>query len=219
MFTGIIKEIGIISNTIKVKDGVILCINSTEIIKDLNVDDSVSVNGVCQTVIEKNKNYFQVQVVDITLQKTTLGKLKINSSVNLELALRPIDRLGGHLVQGHINGMAKLQKIRNNGENYLLELFMNETLSKYIVDEGSITMNGVSLTVAKLQKDLKTVVVSIIPYTFNNTTFKHVKLGDTVNIEVDIIAKYVEKLLFYKAKSINDSTNNMTEEWIQSKGF
>ena len=94
--------------------------------------------------------------------------------------------------------MAKLQKIRNNGENYLLELFMNETLSKYIVDEGSITINGVSLTVAKLQKDLKTVVVSIIPHTFNNTTFKHVKLGDTVNIKIqntDLDRKQIDFIL------------------------
>ncbi len=219
MFTGIIKEIGVISNITKVKDGIILCINSKEIIKDINVDDSVSVNGVCQTVIEKNKNNFKVQIVDVTLQKTTLNTLIINSFVNLELALRPIDRLGGHLVQGHINGTAKLQKIRNNGENYLLEFSMDETLSRYIVDEGSITINGVSLTVARLLEDLKTVVVSIIPHTFNNTTFKYLKLGERVNIEVDIIAKYVEKLLFYKSKSINDSMNNITEDWIHSKGF
>ncbi len=160
---------------------------------ELNIDDSVSINGACQTVIAKNEDSFTVQAVHITLQKTGLGNLKMNDPVNLELALKASDRLGGHMVQGHINDIAQVKSINEIGKNREIWFEVPNELDRYIIQEGSIAVDGISLTVA--HKRPSEFMVTIIPHTFTKTNIQFLKLGDKVNIEVDILGKYIESLI------------------------
>lgn len=219
MFTGLVKEIGIVKNISRNTEGKLFTISSKELISDMDIDDSVAVNGACQTVVSYDSGSFTVQAVGTTLEKTTLDNLKVGDEVNLELALRMSDRLGGHLVQGHVNGMALIHKVRNVGDNYLISLKLNQDLMKYVVKEGSITINGTSLTVSDVENG-EIVTVSVIPHTWFHTTFKNMLIGEKVNIEVDIIAKYVENLLKYENKYSKDvNSSNITENWLKEKGF
>jgi riboflavin synthase len=219
MFTGLVKELGIVKNISPNKEGKLITIKSSQVIGNINIDDSVSVNGACQTVIAFKSNEFTVQAVGTTLSKTTLGNLKIGEEVNLELALRMSDRLGGHLVQGHVNGQANVYKVKNTGDNYVMSLILNDSLMKYVVKEGSITINGVSLTVSDVEKG-NIISVSIIPHTWFHTTFKNLLIGDKLNIEVDIIAKYVENLFNYRDKESKPvKTSLLSESWLRDQGF
>ena len=192
MFTGLIKDIGTITKILPNSEGKEFVIK-TKLIKDIEIDDSVATNGVCLTATKISDDSFHVQAVHVTLKKSSLAHLKVGSQVNLELALRPMDRLGGHFVQGHVNGVAKIDHIVNMGKNFEIRLAAPRELFKYIILEGSITIDGISLTVAKLTDS--TFTVSIIPHTFENTTLHLKKIGDSVNIEVDMMAKYLENLL------------------------
>lgn len=221
MFTGLIKDIGKVKSITRTREGIRLEVYS-QLVKDISIDDSVAINGVCQTVIKLTDKTFYVDTVDVSLKKTNLGSLKINDFVNLELALRLSDRLGGHLVQGHVNDLAKLEKINKNGNNYLLSFSINENLKKYIVAEGSITINGVSLTISTFDSFSSLFQVSVIPHTFENTIFKYLKTGNLVNIEVDILAKYVESLIFYNKENMNNDKpprRKITEDWLRSLGY
>lgn len=217
MFTGLVKEIGKIEKVSSNQEGREIVVKSSELIKDIAIDDSVSINGVCQTVIEVTGTSFKVQAVQVTLEKTTLGKLKESEEVNLELALRLSDRLGGHLVQGHVNGIGTLEKISKTGRYYVLGIKYPASLKKYIVSEGSIAVDGISLTVSHSNNENHYFEISIIPHTFVNTVLNNKKIGDVVNLETDILAKYVENILFTKADKKNES--KITEEWLLSKGF
>jgi len=217
MFTGLVEEIGIVKSIIPNKEGKELVFESQELISEIKIDDSVSINGACQTATKISGNTFTVQAVHVTLDKTTLGTLKVGDEVNMELALRLSDRLGGHLVQGHVNDIGVIRKIEQTGENYLTSVQVSENQMKYIVQEGSITIDGISLTVAKLDKSTRTATVSIIPHTWKNTVLRNRKVGSKVNIEVDIIGKYVENLLFHNEQ--HKKSSNITEEWLRSKGF
>lgn len=193
MFTGLIEELGSVKNIHRKKDGLTLTIHSPEISKDLKVGDSVSINGACLTVIENKKNLFKVDVTKETLEHTTLSNFKINEKVNLERAVKAETRLGGHILTGHIDCTAK---IRNRKKNRLSTDFFIEFDKKYrnyLVEKGSISVDGVSLTVASLREDGFS--VTIIPHTANNTTFGFKRIGDKVNIELDIIGKYIIKYL------------------------
>ncbi|MFZ8934801.1 MAG: riboflavin synthase [Bacteriovoracaceae bacterium] len=212
MFTGLVKELGKVISVTPNKEGTEITISSNELIKEIGVDDSVAVNGCCQTVIRFDSKSFTVQAVQVTLDKTTFGGLKPGDEVNLELALRLSDRLGGHLVQGHVNGVGQLRSIQKNGKNYVLSIGAPEALSKYIVKEGSIAIEGISLTVA--DKNLNEFKVSIIPHTWENTILKNRKVGDSLNLEIDILAKYVESIL-----GGQKSRDDFSMEWIKSKGF
>ena len=219
MFTGLIKEIGKVKSVVPNKEGRVLTISSNELISEIGIDDSVSINGACQTVISYTANDFTVQAVGTTISKTTLGKLKVGEEVNLELALSMSDRLGGHLVQGHVNGIGTVNKINAIGDNYVMSLIVEENLMRYIVKEGSITLNGVSLTVSDVENGCK-IYVSVIPHTWFHTTFKNLGIGDNVNVEVDIIAKYVEN--FFKQQNNKDKNVNnsvITEEWLKEQGY
>jgi riboflavin synthase len=213
MFTGIIKEIGKVERVIDNREGREFEISSKGLIKELVVDDSISVNGVCQTVIQTNgSNLFKIQAVHVTLSKTNFGQIKCGDLVNLELALRPLDRMGGHFVQGHVNGIGKLLAMENKGKNIEIKVKIPNELSKYIVKEGSIAIDGISLTVA--DKIGETILLSIIPHTVERTSLKIRKIGDNLNIEIDILAKYLESL--FSPKSIDTDLNIA---WIKSKGF
>ncbi len=223
MFTGLIKELGEVQAIERNSEGKKITFKSSVLIKDMGIDDSVAINGACQTVISKTTNSFTVQAVHTTLDKTTLGSLKVGETVNMELALTLADRLGGHLVQGHVNGIGKITDVKNYGDNYVMNFSVPSDLMKYMVKEGSITLHGTSLTISDLWKEKNEAQVSIIPHTWFHTVFNKLWIGDNLNVEVDILAKYVENLLLYGAntqQNVNkESKSNITEDWLRSKGF
>lgn len=222
MFTGLVKEIGKIKSISRTTEGLDIEVTSHILVKEIAIDDSVSINGVCQTVVSYNSNSFKVQAVSTTLDKTNFKNLKIGSSVNLELALTLSERLGGHLVQGHVNGVGKIKKWENKGKNYVVTFSIPPELMKYVVQEGSITLNGISLTVSDINPHTNIAQVSVIPHTWDNTLFKYSAIGDEINIEVDIIAKYVENLLFHGGKQSNNvkkEESKINETWLKSQGF
>jgi riboflavin synthase len=201
MFTGLVKEIGKVKRVSSNAEGKILEIESKELLPEIGVDDSVSINGACQTAIEVGSNSFVVQAVHTTLQKTTLDLLKVGDEVNMELALRASDRLGGHIVQGHVNDMGYIADIRNLGKNYLVTIKISSKQMKYIVKEGSVTIDGISLTVADVFAADNSFQVSIIPHTWDHTVLRNRHVGSSVNIEVDILGKYIENLLFHNGQA------------------
>lgn len=214
MFTGLIEEIGKVKKIDSMKDGIRINISASKIMDDINVDDSIAVNGVCLTAVKIDTNSFTVEAVGETLKKTTFNELKENQIVNLERAVRLNDRLGGHLVQGHVNGVGRISNIQKLGENYFLEVEVDPKLTKYLIDEGSIAIDGISLTIAKLVENK--IGVSIIPHTWKNTNLSSRNIGAKVNIETDVIAKYIEKLL--QNKKQND-TEPLSQKWFEEMGF
>lgn len=196
MFTGIVEEIG----KIKSFNGEKLVVECKKVLKNTQLGDSIAIDGCCQTVVDLTSNTFSTDVSPETLR--IIKGFKAGELVNLERALTPQSRMGGHIVQGHIDGVAKyLGKMRFE---------VPKELDKYIVYKGSITINGVSLTVA--QNERNTFAVAIIPHTLENTNLKTLKTGDFVNIETDIVGRYVEKFLSTK-------DNNLTEDFLKENGF
>ncbi len=196
MFTGIITELGQVQSVQPISGGVRLLIGSKELIKEMQIGDSINVDGACQTVVNIDDDKFTVEAVGETLEKTTLGKLYPGNLVNLELPLSAHGRLGGHFVQGHVNATAPITQWYPRGENYYLEIAIPAELMPYVIPEGSIALNGISLTVANITENR--IGVSIIPHTANVTNLKFKTVGDLVNVEVDMIAKYVENILTFK---------------------
>ena len=188
MFTGIITEIG------KVKDirrGA-LSICAPKLINDVVCGDSVAVNGVCLTVEKKEKDGFVASLLDETINRTNLKLLSKNNFVNLELAMKAGGRFGGHIVTGHVDCVARLQRLYRRGKDHVLEINVSKDIMRYIVEKGSITIDGVSLTVVKANRAFFT--VHIIPFTKENTTLGAKRTTSRLNIEVDILARYVEKM-------------------------
>ncbi len=211
MFTGLVQTLGKVQSVRSIPEGKEISIESKEACQEVRPDDSVSVNGACQTVVSVKGNVFVVQAVHVTLEKTTLGQLRTGDEVNLELAMRLGDRLGGHLVQGHVNGTAKLISITPSGQNYRLRFKAQDELMRYVIDEGSVALEGISLTVSKVSnRQQGEFEVSIIPHTWKNTILKHRKIGDLLNVEVDVLAKYVENLLFYRGNHKNSGATPPT---------
>lgn len=212
MFTGIIEEIGRIVKIEHITGGRKIKIKAVDLLNDISLGDSIAVNGVCLTVTKMDDSCVWVDAVGETLEKTTLYSLTEHSFVNLEKALRLSDRLGGHIVQGHVNGVGEITQIKRRGNNYYLEILLPSTMDKYIVEEGSITVNGISLTVARINESR--IGISIIPHTWANTTFAYVKIGQKVNIETDILAKYIEKIIKHK-----NTKDKFSEKWFQEIGY
>jgi riboflavin synthase len=193
MFTGIITEKGTVSAVLPTGGGLRLTVEAPSSAAELNVNDSVSINGVCQTVIAKGGTQFTVEAVEETLKKTTLGALRVSSPVNLELPVRLNDRLGGHLVQGHVDGVGVIRAVAKQHNSWLLTVEFAPQFARYVVPVGSIAIDGVSLTVAR--KEGNTLVVSIIPHTLEMTTLVLAAEGTRVNLEFDLVGKYVESML------------------------
>ncbi len=195
MFTGLIKDCGKIISVTENQEGILFEVE-TKLAADIAIDDSVAVNGVCLTAIAVFERRFQVQAVHLTLEKSNLHYLKKDSLVNLELALKYSDRLGGHLVLGHVNGVAKVTELTNRGDNFKLWFELPEELIKFVVREGSIAIDGISLTIADVSQNK--IMVTIIPHTWKETQMQHLKIGSIVNIEVDsnavMMAKYLDTL-------------------------
>ncbi len=193
MFTGIISEVGRVAAVRPAGGGVRLTIEGEKSAAELNVNDSVSINGVCETVIAKEGSRFTVEAVEETLGKTTLGGLRVASRVNLELPLRFSDRLGGHLVQGHVDGVGVVASVVKQESSWLVTVEFPPRFSRYVIPIGSIAVDGISLTVARLEGNRFT--VSLIPHTLEKTTIALAEKGLRVNLEFDLVGKYLEKML------------------------
>ena len=193
MFTGIVEELGIVRHVAPTGPGIRLEIACERIMETLSVDDSVSVSGVCLTVVARDDRSFSADVVPETLSRTTLGRLARGSHVNLERAATPATALGGHFVQGHVDATTTLTSRTREGDGARLRFAMPKGLAKYMVGKGSIALEGVSLTLAAVAA--RSFDIAIVPHTAHRTTIGSLREGDGVNVEVDIIAKYVERLL------------------------
>jgi len=216
MFTGIIETIGRIGAVNSADLSARLSISVKLPDNDLKVGDSVAVNGVCLTVTSIKEDSFSADVGKETLKVTTLGQLKKNDFVNIERPLKMGGRLGGHLVLGHIDGVGKILKINKLQGGVEAEFEVNKDLAKYIITRGSITIDGTSLTVSRKDKDV--FAVFLVPHTIEATIFKFAKEGDPVNLEVDIIGKYVEKLARIVPEEA-DKESKITEEFLRLNGY
>lgn len=202
MFTGIVEDLGEVKDLKRESKDVVFTFKVGNIkLKEVVLGDSISVNGTCLTVTSLGDKTFTVDASHETLAKTNLGKLKVGKRVNLERALKAGDKLGGHIVNGHVDGVGKVKSKTKKGESFEFRFSVPKKLSKYIVEKGSIAIDGVSLTVNLVKG--KDFIVNIIPFTQEATTFGNLRKGSTVNVECDIIGKYVEK--FITGKNTKDS--------------
>ena len=192
MFTGLVEAKGRIDSFEKNEDGMILRLNHDNSF-NVEINDSVSCDGVCLTVISKDKNFFEVQLVNETLSRTTAKTWKEKEELNLERALLPSTRMGGHFVQGHVDSITTIEDIKHFDKSSTWTFSMNSDIERYIVEKGSIALNGVSLTVASKHKN--SFDVALIPHTIELTTFGNLSIGDNVNVEVDILGKYIENFI------------------------
>ncbi len=192
MFTGLIRDRGEIVAIDRDDAGATISVR-TALLDEIALGDSVAVNGVCLTVTLLRKESFEAEVMHETLRRTSIGLLTVGDTINLELALRATDRLGGHIVQGHVDGTAKLAEVSEDGFARVLTFEISPALTRYLIEKGSIAVEGVSLTIAAL--DRESVSVSLIPETLERTTLGEIQRGSLVNIEVDLLSKYVEKLV------------------------
>ena len=193
MFTGIVEELGVVEGLEVQPDAVRLTVRGPHVVVDAGLGDSISVNGCCLTVAQRDQETFTADVMQETLDKTSLGALEPGSRVNLERAVTATTRLGGHIVQGHVDGTGEILA-RTPSEHWeVVEVSLPADLARYLVDKGSVTVDGISLTVVEVGE--RSFTVSLIPETLARTTLGHKQVGDRVNLEVDVIAKYVERLL------------------------
>ena len=195
MFTGLIGYVGKVSKIEQADTSATLSITCPQITNEIKKGDSVSVNGVCLTVTNFDNKSFEVDVMVQTLNLTSIGTLRLDHLVNLELATKSQDRLGGHIVQGHVDGLAQVVAITQEPKWQRMDLKLPDKLMKYVVAQGSIALDGVSLTVGELNDASNQVSVWLIPETLANTNLASKKINDQLNVEVDVLAKYVERLI------------------------
>jgi len=200
MFTGIIQEVGKVKEITRSTDFAQIEISCGQVLSKLNIGDSIAVNGVCLTATKINTVSFEADVMIKTLELTSLGKLSNSDLVNLELAMLASDRFGGHFVQGHVDAVAVVTKTLVTKDWTQIQIKVSPDLLKYIVAQGSICLDGVSLTVGEVVQDL--ISVWLIPKTLEKTNFADKKIGDVLNVEVDLLAKHVERLMQSKSKDV-----------------
>lgn len=224
MFTGIVEELGTIVSISKGAKSSRLTLQGQLIFEDMHIGDSIAVNGVCLTVTEKTGNTFTVDVMAETLRRSSLGNLTKGSKVNMERAMAANGRFGGHIVSGHIDGTGTIESFVKEDNAVWVTIAAPEKLLKYIIEKGSITIDGISLTVAYV--DNRCFKVSLIPHTGANTTLLMKKAGDIVNLENDIVGKYIDKLLHFKSEEEKDSlvqefdkAQGLTLEFLSENGF
>ncbi len=214
MFTGIIQECGTISSVQQMGGACRIGVKAPRTAADAAVNDSVCLNGACQTVVAVNRDVFTVEAVEETLRKTTLGTLRTNQRVNLELPLRLSDRLGGHLVQGHVDGVGKVIDIEKQASSWLVTVGLPAEFMRYVVPVGSIALDGVSLTVARVHENK--ITVSLIPHTLEVTTFSALERGQSLNVELDLVGKYIERLI--QRKDETDGTG-LSRDLLKMWGY
>ena len=193
MFTGLVEEVGSVSALARKASGLELTVGCRNVREGLRIGDSVAVDGVCLTATNILPTGFVTQVVAETLSRTTLGSFTPGRAVNLERALRAQDRLGGHIVQGHVDGIARVLEVLAQGQSKVMRLSVPEVARAYLVPKGSVAIDGVSLTIARLEDDV--MEIWLVPHTLANTTLGQKKPGEAVNLEVDVLAKYVARML------------------------
>ena len=208
MFTGIVEEIGIVKKI----NNETLTIKANKVIEDVKIGDSILVNGVCETVTSFDSDSFTVNISPETFKVTTFSSLKSGEIVNLERALTLNSRLGGHIVSGHVDCRGQCVSIEKLSDFYNITFEIPEEFKKYIAQKGSVTINGISLTIAETYENI--FKIAIIPHTLNNTNLKNLQTNDFVNIETDILAKYIEKML-----SVEDNKREISMEFLADNGF
>lgn len=217
MFTGLIEEVGKIKSLTKAGDSIVLKIEAAEVLKDVQLGDSIAVNGICLTVTAYDKTLFTVDVMPETVYRTNLKDLNAGSLVNLERAMSPNKRFGGHFVAGHVDGVASLVDKRPQDNAVYFKFKIEPALTAYMIPKGSIAIDGISLTLVDVTND--TFTVSIIPHTLGKTNLAAKQLGQTINIEVDMIGKFVEKAVKNMLNSSNGTNTNITEQFLKENGF
>jgi len=215
MFTGIIEELGKISLLEKRTDGAKVKISAQAVTKDSIEGDSISVNGVCLTAIDIKSDSFAADVSNETLNRSTLGKLSVGAKVNLERAVTPTTRLGGHIVQGHVDATGTFLQAVQSGDFWTVRVGFPKDIAKYLIYKGSISVEGISLTIADLKDDY--FEIAVIPKTWELTNLHALQNGDTVNLEVDMIAKYIERIMFFGQSA--EKSEGVTMEKLQKLGF
>lgn len=214
MFTGIVEEIGSVKNIVKKGNTLLLTIQATTILDDIHLGDSISVNGVCLTVTQYTKEQFSVDVMPETYQATNLKNLSPNHKVNLERAMSANGRFGGHIVSGHIDGIGEILSIKSMENAVVYKIKISSRFSKYCINKGSITIDGTSLTLFEAGNDF--VTVSLIPHTRSHTILGFKNVGDVVNIEFDLLAKYVEKMFGMNEPK---SESKITASFLSQNGY
>ena len=213
MFTGIIEEVGTVKEVRRSGNSSYIKIQAEKVLSDVHIGDSIAVNGVCLTVTRFDSTTFQADVMNETLERSSLGSLRSGSKVDLERAMSAEGRFGGHIVSGHIDGTGTVTDIKNDGIATWYTITAKPEIMRYIVEKGSVAIDGISLTVAKVTEN--SFSVSIIPHTASQTVLSTKKTGDIVNLENDIVAKYVEKLM----KPSEPSSGGITMEFLMKNGF
>lgn len=216
MFTGIIEEVGRVAGVRDLGGGRRLTVEAG-LAPELTPDQSVAVNGACQTVVHVKDRTFDVVAVEETLRKTTLGDLAVGDPVNLERALRPDSRLDGHLVQGHVDATGVITGAEVQASSWLYRIRFEASFAPYLIPVGSITVDGISLTVARLHETAFT--VSIIPHTYEHTNVATWRVGKKVNLEFDMIGKYVLRALATRGTDDLTAVTGLTEDWLKAQGF
>lgn len=216
MFTGIVEEVGEVISNIRGSSKSIIMIRASKVLEGTNIGDSIAINGVCLTVVNKTVNSFVADIMDETFSRSNLGELKKGCLVNLERALTLRDRLGGHIVSGHIDGTGNIVTKVSENNAVWIEIEASSSLLRYIVLKGSIAIDGVSLTVSKVLK--KSFKVSVIPHTGKETTLCLKSIGEKVNLECDIVGKYIEKFLVSQKDDKNES-RKIDGNFLMMNGF
>ncbi len=217
MFTGIIEETGTITGVHKGASSSALSIQGSKIMEDVKIGDSIAVNGVCLTVCSFKQNVFHADVMNETLKRTSLGRLKSGSLVNLERAMPADGRFGGHIVSGHIDGTGILTDKKQDDIAVILTIHTTASIVGYLIEKGSVALDGISLTVCGVNDKEQTFQVSIIPHTASHTTLLLKNPGDMINIENDIIGKYIKKFLTTEERVQKKS--NITKDFLLKSGF
>lgn len=220
MFTGIIEELGTVISLQRGSKSAVLTLKGNLIFDDLKPGDSVAVNGVCLTATNISTNTFKADVMNETFHRSSLGKLKKGDVVNLERAMAANGRFGGHMVAGHVDDVGELAEIRQDDNAVWFTIKAPRKIMKYCIEKGSIALDGISLTIAKLTED--TLSVSMIPHTIKNTNFGYKKPGDLINLENDMVGKYIDKLIHFKEEPQDNNekkSSGLTMEMLRNAGF
>jgi riboflavin synthase len=224
MFTGIVEEVGVVKALRKGAHSAVLTVEAKHVLEDVHLGDSIAVNGVCLTVTAFDSQTFNADIMHETLNRSNLGSLHAGSSVNLERAMLANGRFGGHIVSGHIDGVGTITRVESDDNAVWFTISAEKPLLKYVILKGSITIDGISLTVARITDS--TLSVSVIPHTRAQTSLAHKGVGDRVNLETDVIGKYVDHLLSYSPSNqltqqanANQQSSGITKDFLLQNGF
>ncbi|BAU29070.1 riboflavin synthase alpha chain [Aneurinibacillus soli] len=215
MFTGLIEEVGALASIRRAPEAAVLAIRAQTVLKGVKIGDSIAVNGVCLTVTSYTRETFTADVMPETLARTGLGQLSPGDPVNLERALAAGERFGGHFVSGHVDGTGMIASRKPYGNAVLFEIQAPDAALRYIIPKGSVAIDGISLTVVAVTDD--TFTVSVIPHTLAQTVLMHKQAGSAVNLECDMIGKYIERFLTFREEKQKSST--LTESFLSEHGF